>query len=111
MKFVIVEQLEIFRCVLPRVRLWSVSPRSTAPSVLVTFLEPDRPEWKPLIDSRRIVGTVLMPEDIFTVIIPPDQLVQKGGYNDVKEAVEDIIRRHKQIAAEKAKAKQKKVRT
>ena len=75
----------------------------------VTFLDPDRPEWKPLLDSRRIVGTVLVLEDLFLVKIPPDQLVQKGGYNDVKEAVEDIIRRHKRLAAEKAKPK--KVRT
>jgi hypothetical protein len=79
----------------------------------VTFLDPDRPEWKPLLDSRRIVGTVLVLEDLFPVKIPPDQLVQKGGYNDVKKAVEDIIRRHKRLAAEKAKAKVKpeKVRT
>ena len=77
----------------------------------VTFLDPDRPEWKPLLDSRRIVGTVLVLEDLFPVKLPPDQLVQKGGYNDVKEAVEDIIRRHKRLAAEKAKAKPKKVRT
>lgn len=71
----------------------------------VTFLDPDRPEWKPLLDSRRIVGTVLVLEDLFQVKIPPDRLVQKGGYNDVKEAVEDIIRRHKRHAAEKAKPK------
>ena len=58
----------------------------------VTFLDPDRPEWKPLLDSRRIVGAVLVLENIFPLVkIPPDQLVQKGGYNDVKEAVEDII--------------------
>ena len=77
----------------------------------VTFLDPDRPEWKPLLDSRRIVGTVLVLEDIFPMKIPLDQLVEKGGYNDVKEAVEDILSRHKWIAAEKAKAKPKKVRT
>ena len=77
----------------------------------VTFLDPDRPEWKPLLDSRRIVGTVLLFEDLFPVKIPPDQLVQEGGYNDVREAVEDIIRRHKRLAAGKAKAKPKKVRT
>jgi hypothetical protein len=77
----------------------------------VTFLDPDRPEWKPLLDSRRIVGTVLVLEDLFLVKIPPDRLVQKGGYNDVKEAVEDIIRRHKRLAAEKAKAKSEKVHT
>ncbi len=77
----------------------------------VTFLDPDRPEWKPLLDSRRIVGTVLVLEDMFPVKIPPDQLVQKGGYNDVKEAVDYIIRQHKSLAAEKARAKPKKVPT
>jgi hypothetical protein len=77
----------------------------------VTFLDPDRPEWKPLLDSRRVVATVLVMEELFPLKIPPDQLVQKGGYNDVKEAVEDIIRRHKRLVAEKAKANPKKVRT
>jgi hypothetical protein len=77
----------------------------------VTFLDPDRPEWKPLLDSRRIVGSVLVLEDLLSVKIPPDRLVQKGGYNDVKEAVEDIIRRHEGLAAKMAKAKTKKVRT
>lgn len=77
----------------------------------VTFLDPDRPEWKPLLDSRRVVGTVLVLEVLFPVKIAPDLLVRKGGYNDVKEAVEDIIRRHKRLAAEKAKPKPKKVRT
>jgi hypothetical protein len=71
----------------------------------VAFLNPDRPEWKPLLDSRRIVGTILMLEELFPLKIPPDKLVQKGGYNDVKEAVEDIIRRHKRLVAEKAKPK------
>jgi hypothetical protein len=74
----------------------------------VRFLDPDRPEWKPLLDSRRVVGTVLVLEDLFAFRIPPDKLVQKGGYNDVDVAVDDILRRHKQLAAEKAK--QKKVR-
>jgi hypothetical protein len=67
------------------------------------------PEWKPLLDSRRIVGDVLVLEDLFPVKIPPDQLVQEGGHNDVKEAVEDIIRRHKRLTTEKAKAKNNKV--
>jgi hypothetical protein len=39
------------------------------------------------------------------VKLPPDRLVQKGGYNDVKEAVDDIIRRHKDQIAEKNKPK------
>lgn len=71
----------------------------------VTFLNPDRPDWKPLLDSGRIVGTVLVLEDLFPVKIPPDKLVQMGGYNDVKHAVEEIICRHKRLAAEKAKPK------
>jgi hypothetical protein len=71
----------------------------------VTFLNPDRPEWKPLLDSRRIVGTVLVLEDLFPFKIHPDRLVQKGGYNDVGVAVDDIIRRHKQHGAEKANPK------
>jgi hypothetical protein len=73
----------------------------------VTFLDPDRPEWKPLLDSRRIVGTVLVLEDLFPFEIHPDKLVRKGGYNDVKVAVEDILRKHKELAP---KAKPKKVR-
>ncbi len=71
----------------------------------VTFLNPDRPAWKPLLDSRRIIGTVLVLEEIFKAKLPPDKLVQKGGYNDVKEAVDDIIRRHKDQIAEKNKPK------
>src|SRR4051794_8109820 len=63
----------------------------------VTFLDPDRPEWKPLLDSRRVVGTVLVLEDMFQVKIHPDKLVRKGGYNDVDVWIDDIIRRHKQL--------------
>jgi hypothetical protein len=77
----------------------------------VMFLDPDRPDWKPLLDSRRIVGTVLVLENLFPVKIHPDLLVRKGGYNDVKEAVDDIISRHKRLAAAKAMAEPKKVRT
>jgi hypothetical protein len=68
----------------------------------VRFLDPDRPEWKPLLDSRRVVGTVLVLENLFPVRIPPDKLVKKGGYNDVDVAVEDIIRNHKRLAAKAA---------
>lgn len=72
----------------------------------VWLLHPNRPEWKPLLDSRRIVGTVLVLENLFPGLkLPPDRLVRKGGYNDVDEAVNDILRRHKQLAAEKAKPK------
>jgi len=72
----------------------------------VRLLDPDRPEWKPLLDSRRVVGIVLVLESLFPSIkIPPDKLVKKGGYNEVDVAVEDILSRHKQIAAAKAKDK------
>lgn len=72
----------------------------------VTFLDPNRPEWKPLLDSRRVVGTVLVLEHLFpSYELHPDRLVQKGGYNDVDVAVDDILRRHKRLAAEKAKPK------
>ena len=71
----------------------------------VTFLDPDRPEWKPLLDSRRVVGTVLVLEDLFPYKLHPDRLVQKGGYDDVDVAVDDILRRHRQLAAEKPKPK------
>jgi hypothetical protein len=71
----------------------------------VELLDPDRPEWKPLLDSRRIVGTILILENLFPDKLPPDKLVQKGGYNDVDKAIDDIIGRHKRLAAEKAKTK------
>src|SRR4051812_34114362 len=72
----------------------------------VQFLDPDRPEWKPLLDSRRVVGTVLVLENLFPdVRIPPDRLVRKGGYNDVDTAADDVIRNHRRIAAELAQKK------
>ncbi len=73
-----------------------------------SFLHPDRPEWKPLLDSRRVVGTVLVLENLFPFKIPPDKLVRKGGYNDVNEAVDDILRRVKKIVIEKSKPKVRK---
>jgi hypothetical protein len=72
----------------------------------VMFLDPERPEWKPLLDSRRVVGTVLVLENLFPDLkIPPDKLVKKGGYNDVDVAADDILRRHRQLAAEAAQKK------
>lgn len=72
----------------------------------VRFLDPDRSEWKPLLGSRRVIGTVLVLEVLFPDIkIPPDKLVKKGGYNDVDVAVEDIIGNHKRLAAEAAQKK------
>ena len=68
--------------------------------------DPKRPAWKPLLDSRRVVRVVLILETLLPEFkFPPDKLVKKGGYNDVDEAAEDIIRRHKKLVEEKRKPK------
>src|SRR3954447_25156949 len=68
-----------------------------------------RPEWVPLLDSKRVVGTVLVIEDLFPgVKIPPDKVVRKGGYNSVDEAVEDMFGRIKRVLAERTKPKVRK---
>ena len=65
-----------------------------------------RPEWVPLLDSKRVVGTVLVIEDLFPGIkIPPDKVVRKGGYNSVDEAIEDMLGRIKQRLGRADKAK------
>ena len=65
-----------------------------------------RPEWVPLLDSKRVVGTVLVIEDLFPGIkIPPDKVVRKGGYNSVDEAIKDMLERIKMIWSERSKAK------
>ena len=52
---------------------------------------PLRPAWEPLLDSQRVVGTVLAIEDLFPSLrIPPDKVVRKGGYNSVDEARDDM---------------------
>jgi hypothetical protein len=60
-----------------------------------------RPEWEPLLDSQRIVGTVLALEDLFPFRLPPDKVVRKGGYDSVEEAVDDMLVRIKRIWAER----------
>jgi hypothetical protein len=68
-----------------------------------------RPEWVPLLDSKRVVGTVLVIEDLFPSIkIPPDKVVRKGGYNSVDEAIDDMLGRIKRIWAERTKPKVRK---
>lgn len=68
-----------------------------------------RPEWVPLLDSKRVVGTVLVIEDLFPGIrIPPDKVVPKGGYNSVDEAIEDMLGRIKRVLAERTKPKVRK---
>lgn len=68
-----------------------------------------RPEWIPLLDSKRVVGTVLVIEDLFPGIkIPPDKAVRKGGYNSVDEAIKDMLERIKKIWSERSKPKVRK---
>jgi hypothetical protein len=65
-----------------------------------------RPEWEPLLDSKRVVGTVLVIENLFlSCKIPPDKVVRKGGYNSVDEALEDMLGRIERVVAERSKSK------
>jgi len=65
-----------------------------------------RPEWEPLLDSQRVVGTVLVIEDMFpSCKIAPDKVVRKGGYNSVKEAVDDISARIERIVTRRNEAR------
>jgi hypothetical protein len=67
-----------------------------------------RPEWEPLFDSKRVVGTVLVLEGLFPFKIPPDKVVRKGGYETVEEAIEDMVARIMKIWDEKSKPKVRK---
>ena len=59
-----------------------------------------RPEWEPLLDSLRVVGTVLVLEDLLPGCkIPPDKVVRKGGYNSVDEAINDMLGRIQRVVA------------
>jgi hypothetical protein len=64
-----------------------------------------RPEWEPLLDSKRVVGTVLVIEDLFPFKLPPDKVVRKGGYNSVDEGIDDMLGRIETIWAERSKPK------
>ncbi len=67
-----------------------------------------RPEWEPLLDSKRVVGTVLVLEGLFSFKIPPDKVVRKGGYETVDVAINDMLVRIKKIWDEKSKPKVRK---
>ena len=67
-----------------------------------------RPEWEPLLDSKRVVGTVLVLENLFPFKMPPDKVVRKGGYNSVDEAIDDMLDRIKKIWTERSKPKVRK---
>ena len=63
-------------------------------------------EWEPLLDSKRVVGTVLVIEDLFPwCTIPPDKVVRKGGYNSVDEAIDDMLVRIERIVTDFSKPK------
>lgn len=66
------------------------------------------PEWEPLLDSKRVVGTVLALEGLFPFKIPPDRVVRKGGYNTVDEAIDDMVDRIKKVWTERSKPKVRK---
>jgi hypothetical protein len=60
-----------------------------------------RPEWEPLLDSRRVVGTLLVIEDLFPGCkIPPDKVVQRGGYRSVDEAIKDMLAKIERIVTD-----------
>lgn len=59
-----------------------------------------RPEWEPLLDSKRVVGTILAIEDLFpNCKIPPDKVVRRGGYRTVDEAIRDMVPRLRRVVA------------
>lgn len=64
-----------------------------------------RPEWEPLLDSKRCVGAVFVIEDLFSFKLPPDKVVRRGGYNSVDEAIDDMLGRIEKIWAERSKPK------
>jgi hypothetical protein len=64
-----------------------------------------RPEWEPLLDSKRVVGTILVLDGLFPFKLPPDKVVRKGGYNSVDEAIDDMLDRIKRIWTERIKPK------
>lgn len=67
-----------------------------------------RPEWEPLLDSKRVVGAVLVIEDLLPFKLPPDKVVRKGGYNSVDEAIDDLSGRIEKIWAERSNPKVRK---
>jgi hypothetical protein len=66
------------------------------------------PEWVPLLDSKRVVGTVLAIEDLFPFKLPPDKVVRKGGYNSVDEAIDSVLGQIEKIWTERCYSKVRK---
>ena len=49
--------------------------------------------WVPELDSLRVVSVELSLEDLFTFALPPEKLVRRGGYGNVEEGLDDILKR------------------
>jgi hypothetical protein len=65
-----------------------------------------RPDWEPLLDSKCVVGAVLVIEDLFpSCMIPPDKVVRKGGYKSVDEALSDMLGRIRRLVREQGATK------
>ncbi len=68
-----------------------------------------RPDWEPLLDSKRVVGAVLVIEELFPGIkTRPDKVVRKGGYNGVDEALDDMLPRIERELTERSKPRGRK---
>ncbi len=65
-----------------------------------------RPDWEPLLDSKCVVGAVLVVEDLFpSYRIPPDKIVRKGGYRSIDEALSDMLGRIRGLVREQGAMK------
>ena len=62
-----------------------------------------RPDWEPLLDSMRVVGTVLAIEELFPFKIPPDKIVRKGGFSSIDDAIKYMVPQIRLIWVEKMK--------
>jgi hypothetical protein len=67
-----------------------------------------RPEWEPLLDSKRVVGTVLVLEGLLGFKIPPDKVVRKGGHNSLDEAIDYMLGPLERLWTERNKPKVRK---
>ena len=58
--------------------------------------------WEPQLDSLRIVSILVSVEDIFDFPLPPEELVQRGGYETEEQAVSDVMNRLEKLFNEKS---------
>lgn len=57
------------------------------------------PGWEPVLDSLTVVTVVTRLEPMLGVELPPDKVIQRGGYRSVDEAVDDMTGRIKGVWA------------